>query len=209
MKTKTILAVSACLLAGLEFQTSANATLAQAADYSTTLYNQSTAGLTATLNSEYLGAGPGVNGTTVPAGDYQYVYWWSGVNESGTPPGLASLSVYYSAGVSTVAGSIGGTTFGWTTTGGVLTGDTLGITSANWTFSPLTDGAAVYFDSPDQPTLGYGSGQDGGLWGANPSGNAYGVVVPALPNVPDGGYSLSLLGGAFLGMGVLRRKLSC
>ena len=59
------------------------------------------------------------------------------------------------------------------------------------------------FTSTQPPANGYGSALDGGAYDDTGNNN---VVVP---QVPDGGLTVSLLGGALLGLGALRRKLGC
>ena len=77
----------------------------------------------------------------------------------------------------------------------------------------ITSGTAysVSFDSTVAPVVGYAAAFDGGEWGgAGPGGTSFGVEVPnALPPaVPDGGLTITLLGGSLMGLQALRRKLA-
>jgi hypothetical protein len=184
MKTKSIRAATAALLlvAGL----SAKATLTPGADYTATLINPSTS-TSFTLNSEYfLPTGSGTFGS-----DYTYGYWFSGVDD---PLGLSALTVYFDSALVGVIGQ-----------GASVSGTTPVIPNgANWQFNPYTDTANLWFYSPVGPTIGSAAALDNGTWGP-----ASGVVVPNVPSVPDGGLTLTLLGGTLLGLGALRRKLGC
>ena len=73
------------------------------------------------------------------------------------------------------------------------------------------------YDSPYLPIYGYATSLDDYTWSdggsagvAGGNGLDNGVVVPNEPPVtPDGGLTVTLLGGALLGLGALRRKLGC
>jgi hypothetical protein len=149
-------------------------------------------------------------------GDYEYMYDFgvSGdVNKNGPPVGIASLSVYFSDTAGVVGA--GGVT-------GPAAPQTVAGSDVNWTFNPVTKEETVFFFSPDAPGFGTASAQNGGLWGqvANSSALATDlsgagmnplslVVVPVPPTVPDSATTLSLLGGALVGLGALRRKIGC
>jgi hypothetical protein len=122
------------------------------------------------------------------SGDYQYQYVFSGA-----PSALSSLSVYFNT---TPANPVGIT--------GSNDGSNLSSGAVNWLFSPGVTGATLDFYTPIAPTLGDISAQDGGLWGNGSGGEAFGVVVP---NIPDGGLTVALLGGALFGLQMFRRKL--
>ena len=70
----------------------------------------------------------------------------------------------------------------------------------------------VSFDSTVAPIVGYSAAFDGGEWGTSggPGGESYGVEVPNAPppNVPDGGLTITLLGGSLMVLQALRRKLA-
>lgn len=71
---------------------------------------------------------------------------------------------------------------------------------------------SVSFDSTVAPIVGYTAAFDGGEWGTSggPGGESYGVEVPNAPppNVPDGGLTITLLGGSLMVLQALRRKLA-
>ena len=125
--------------------------------------------------------------------DYKYDYQFNAVPGG---QGLISLTVYFYN-----LGNVDLTTgYGGGSTGGYLNG------GVNWTFNnPGILSGEVWFYSPISPGFGGITAQDGGTWNSG-SGNApaYGIVVPG---VPDGGLTVALLGGALVGLQVLRRKL--
>ena len=89
---------------------------------------------------------------------------------------------------------------------GVLTG-----TEVNWntpTTVPATetslDNLVFTLTSPYGPESGNAGAQDSATWSDIGS---VGVNVPG--NLPDGGLTMTLLGGTLLGLGALRRKLGC
>jgi hypothetical protein len=91
-----------------------------------------------------------------------------------------------------------------------FTGAYDGATTVNWVTasqSTLLSLKNVTFDleSALPPTLGSAGAQDGSSWGDGASG---GVYVPG-GAVPDGGLTVTLLGGAFVALGALRRKIGC
>lgn len=186
-RTKSITTVVA-LLAGLSCVT-ARAGLTPVTDYAATI--TAIAGVdtgdTFTLNSNF----------TPTTGGYIYQYWFSG-----SPAALNSISVYFttSVGLPSSINSAGLTPSTDTFTTGIAADD------VNWNFSPGATGAAdLSFFSAAAPELGTAGAIDGGTWFGS------GVVVPTTPynSVPDGGMTISLMGGALLGLGGLRRKLGC
>ena len=123
------------------------------------------------------------------ATQYFYEYWFGQSGLTAPPVAIASLSVYFNTGGTANTASSSGA---------------INSTDVNWTFNPNLTSKLVDFLSPDAPGLGYISAQDGGLWGGVPNGDAWGVVVPG---VPDGGMTMSMLGGALVGLGAIRRKI--
>lgn len=82
----------------------------------------------------------------------------------------------------------------------------VGVISDNvsWSSSSLsgaTEGLKFTFTSPDAPTQGLAFAQDDDFYS-----NAGGQVF--VPNVPDGGTTMALLGCSLMGLQVLRRKLA-
>jgi hypothetical protein len=82
--------------------------------------------------------------------------------------------------------------------------------NVSWTTLPQgtdrpTASVVFSFDSTVPPTWGYAAANDHGSWTG--IADADSLVVPGA--VPDGGLTMSLLGGTLLGLGALRRKLGC
>ncbi|HUD46431.1 MAG TPA: hypothetical protein VMR33_06355 [Candidatus Baltobacteraceae bacterium] len=131
-------------------------------------------------------------------GDYLYTYSFN----DAIAAGLASYTVYFPTATAGVFGVAGATT-------DPITFDSINNGDVNWEFNnagPYTGGAeSVWFYSPLAPALGDTSGQDGGLWGNGTGAVQFGVVVP---NVPDGGMTMTLLGGSLMVLQALRRKLA-
>ena len=125
-----------------------------------------------------------------------------------------SLSV--PAGGSTETGVDAYTVYSWSSLAGLGIAD-LNATSpfsggVNTTHVSWSDGLVdepltldFNFFSPDAPTQGYSAALDDATYNAT----AGAVYVPTLPAVPDGGLTMTLLGGSLLGLGALRRKLGC
>jgi hypothetical protein len=112
---------------------------------------------------------------------------------------------FFNAPVDLTELSILGTTPGISSPlGGTSVNITPGVVT--WTFGATETISGFEFFSPYAPTLGdaEGVGADGQSWGPD-----YGIVVPDPPSVPDGGLTISLLSGALLGLGSLRRKIGC
>jgi hypothetical protein len=110
--------------------------------------------------------------------------------------GLLSFTVH-----DPYAGSLAGATV--TGNPGTFTGG-VGATEVVWNDSDLVDYilGGYSFTSPYAPATGTASGNDNTGY-TETSGS---VLVP---NTPDGGLTASLLGGALLGLGVIRRKIGC
>lgn len=92
-------------------------------------------------------------------------------------------------------------------------GGLLGILNAgvgvDWIFGPIGPGTSsgwLWFTSPDAPILGNANAADGTTPSPWTTVLPGGQLVP-VPNVPDGGMTLSLLGFALMGVEGLRRKL--
>ncbi len=182
MKRKsTIVAASAGVLLLEGLCQTANANLLPAPQtYNATMTAISGAAIgdTFKLDSEY----------TVSGGVYTYYYEFTGADPAFN--GINELSVNFSV-LATAPNSV---------TGG--TSSTMATDDVSWNFSPAATSSgtwALSFQSPDGPTLGSASAEDGGTWTGS------GVVVPG---VPDGGLTLSLLGGSLMGLQALRRKLA-
>ncbi len=121
-------------------------------------------------------------------GGYDYSY---AVTVPSIPAGvtLGSVSVYFDTGLATVSTITGGTGFD------------LNPGNVEWLFSPETP-AGTYtlsFDSPDAPGYGQVGGYDTTSWP-----NTGGVYVP---NVPDGGLTLAMVGCVFMGIAGIRSRL--
>lgn len=94
--------------------------------------------------------------------------------------------------------------------GAVLGGNYLTASSGgvNWLITPVQPGfssSLLFFTSDLAPTWGNANAQDHNPpspWASYPGGNP----VP-VPNVPDGGATVMLLGIALSGVGLLRKKL--
>jgi len=209
MMTKTVLMTVGVALA---------ATVAQAnvtPIVSGTLYNSMEMGVvgtahgggtpaTFTIQSEYIaplstgvasadeGGGAIVNGTT----DYLYLYF-----QPVGQPAIDSFTVQFSdiAGA-VVAGSAQSINPAWS--GNPVA---FGVTWQTGTAGDVVGPEELYFLSPLPPTWGVATIQDNGQWNDD-SQNPNGVVIP---NTPDGGLTVALLGGALVGLGALRRKLGC
>ena len=133
-------------------------------------------------------------------GDYEYVY----VFNDKAAGGFSAFSVYFQTVNAGVTGIDQGPDFSVKDAiayppqinTGVQPGVQWGFLNGGDTLGGVED---VDFYSPIPPTIGSASGQDGGIWY---SGD---VVVP---NVPDCGLTMTLLGGSFLGLQALRRKLA-
>jgi hypothetical protein len=160
-------------------------------------------------------------------GQYEYMYDFGAsgdINKNGPPVGLASLSVYFDTAGTGANGAGGFQTTGTTMPYPVGTAAAAQTVAAdvNWTFVPASQEEIVYFFSPDAPGFGTITAQNGGLWGQVDNsadlqtdlsnGNLdplSRVLVPVVPAVPDTATTLSLLGGAIVGLGALRRKIGC
>jgi len=129
-----------------------------------------------------------------------YTYEYQVVNSAGARPGAANLDFF----------SI---TFDTTKPGAVVAGDysTLKPTGVDWKFAGLALGGStaalgtplmLFFTSLDAPTWGSADASDA----IPPSPFVSGDRV-AVPNVPDGGLTVALLGFALVGVESLRRKL--
>ena len=121
-------------------------------------------------------------------GDYEYIY-----ELPSTSPGIDSFSVYgvTPTGIVDVTGTGGfggrshATHVSWTT----ISGD------------DVSGAETLTFISPNAPTWGYASALDDNRRSYLNNGKDLGVVVPDAP-VPEGGLTVSLLGGVLLGLGV-------
>lgn len=100
--------------------------------------------------------------------------------------------------------------------GGGLFSQIVPGTGVDWNFGPLQPGTstgalnpsgagALWFTSPDAPTLGNANAQD-----SNPpspwASTSPGGQQVAIPNVPDGGLTVAFVGFALVGVESLRRK---
>jgi hypothetical protein len=149
-------------------------------------------------------------GTGIYAGDYLYNYTLTKPNGSTLIAGVDAFTVY-DPGIANLAslivpGSIYETlSFGH----GTITLNHIEWTSGRKGDQPLPLDFGFY--SPDAPIQGFTGAQDDYIYGAT-SGSVYVPDPPtnnSWPKVPDGGLTLTLLGGTMLGLGGLRRKLGC
>lgn len=138
---------------------------------------------------------PHTGGNT--SSEYMYYYQFGEGNHPSPPVPITDVSVYFD-------NSLG---LADTAQGGIFQNIT--PTDVEWQFGSGLSTGSFNFLSPYAPTLGYMSAHDGGLWGAVGGGNQFGVVVPMAPTIPDSATTLSLLGGALVGLGALRRKIGC
>jgi hypothetical protein len=138
-------------------------------------------------------------GSGIYTGDYQYTYT---ISASAPLANNFTVEDVYAAPIS---GSI--LVDGVTTTGGFTGGYNPVVDNVNWSQSgsgvASLDSLSFTFDSPLPPTIGSAVADDGSSWNDNGSTGVY------VPNTPDGGMTMTLLGGAFLGLSALRRKLGC
>jgi hypothetical protein len=80
-------------------------------------------------------------------------------------------------------------------------GDSIASSHIDWSWSGTqqTGTDTVSFESPIPPVLGSAGALDGTAYA-----ETYGVWTP---NVPDGGLTVALLGGALFGLQMFRRKM--
>jgi hypothetical protein len=174
--------------------------------------NSGTATLTElTLGSEY-GETFVLRSSEMQVGPNDYFYQYDfGVSTDPAKPGpnvpLSGLTVLFDTLDTTPTGASGVN---------VHTGNNASIQTTtsvtgeiNWSFNTTLDNGSteeiMSFTSPDGPGLGQAAALNGGSW-LETSGT---VVVPVPPSVPDTATTLSLLGGAIVGLGALRRKIGC
>jgi hypothetical protein len=122
------------------------------------------------------------------AGIYTYSY------DLTTPANVGEFSVFFPT---TAPGAvIPGTVLGGTAAPSILGQD------VTWNFSPEEplSGVTVSFESYLPPSVGIAAALDSTDWGVN-SGPVY------VPLVPDGGLTVTLLGGSLVAIQGLRRKL--
>jgi hypothetical protein len=192
-ETKLKLAATAAtlLVTGFLSQTATANVITTGTVYDATLTAQAGPEMGSSFVAESICLAPGA--TFNPSATEYYYYYQFGVNYAPPPVPIASASVFFATGPAG-ANSPGGAP-------AYISADEI-----NWQFGAGLSVGDFYYLSPIAPTLGYISALDGGLWGGPSGGNAFGVVVP---NVPDSGMTISLLGGALVGIGALRRKFSC
>jgi hypothetical protein len=129
---------------------------------------------------------------------YQYAYW---LQASPTSTGLDAFSIYAA---NSLTGSPANILFGvnpanWN---GVINGSHVDFDTAPGIGDLPVNNDTFIFTSPLPPVVGTAAGLDDGAY-VETSGS---VLVP---NIPDGGLTISLLGGTLLGLGALRRKIGC
>jgi hypothetical protein len=141
------------------------------------------------------------------AGEYTYTYALTQVFMDG---GIDAFSVY-SLGAPFTGLSITGITSPVNFNGGVNGGHVSWSVNLN----PVVDQnlpLSFSYESPYAPTYGYTGATDGGTYQPlAPLTVSNEVWVPILPPppVPDGGLTFTLMSGALLGLGALRRKIGC
>lgn len=145
-----------------------------------------------------------VDSSVTGTGPYTYTYSLSQVALDG---GIDAFSVY-SLGAPFTSLSISGITSSSTDFAGIVNGG-----HVDWSSGSNGDQQvplSFSYTSPYAPTYGYTGAADGGTYAPTaPLTTANEVWVPQIPAVPDGGLTISLLGGTLLGLGALRRKLGC
>jgi hypothetical protein len=142
----------------------------------------------------------------VIAGDYTYTYALTQVAGSG---GIDAFTVYSLGNPFTSLAVTGVTDPNSNWSGGVNGGHVAWSVNLN----PVVDQAlplSFSYSSPDGPVEnGYAGAADGGTYAPGTLSSSNEIWVPNLPAVPDGGLTVTLLGGALLGLGALRRKIGC
>jgi hypothetical protein len=129
---------------------------------------------------------------TFAAGEYTYSYQIT-PNNGAT---YDEASIYFNTGLAAIFNETGTAQGGSTLTPTMPTPPY----DANYHWSAEQTGVeSVSFESPIGPTTGYFGAQDNTTYP-----ETWGVFVP---HVPDGGLTLSLLGGSLLALQVCRRKL--
>jgi len=143
--------------------------------------------------------------STVNLSGSLYTYSYQ-ATASGTAGGdYTGFTVYFNTTLASLASITPGNTSGPPS----ITVNTSTI-DINWNYGgtgAAQTGPDTYsFTSTFPPGQGFGGAADttsyGGNFGANQSGRVY------VPNVPDGGLTVALLGGALVGLQMLRRKLA-
>jgi hypothetical protein len=137
-------------------------------------------------------------------GDYEYIYNLPAMTAT-TPPVAISIDVFsvYLNGTQLIEAISGNNS--WT--------GMENLTDVSWTHKTgdVSGDETLTFVSPDAPTWGTASAQDSYQWTDAGNGLDNGVVVPNFTDpgspVPDGGLTVALLGGSFLVLGLIRRKL--
>lgn len=186
MKTKS---TWVALLAGLVISSTAYANVALNTLYTSTEVGVAGSGLGATTPASFNISSEAV--TTATTGVYEYEY--NIPNLTSDPLSVFDVRMLISAaGIVNIGNSSGSTS-----------------TELQWTYNNTTStgpllptGATLWFDSTLLPVFGQADAQDNGQW------QDQSVVVPNIPNVPDGSLTMALLGGAFVGMQGLRRKFA-
>jgi hypothetical protein len=196
-KTLILSAVTASLLVGVQYAQAIPTPVGSPIDSSTDQLNEVQTGFPNGNSASQID----ITSDVYNQGGGVYLYDYT-VTAQTSADIAGKLSVYFTTGATGAV--IPGSVFGGTGS----TPDNVNTFNISWNFNPEQNltGVTVGFESDLPPIFGSAAALDDNNWGSNNGADQVGAVL--VPNAPDGGMTMVMLGGAFCVLGAIRRKLA-